>query len=316
MSNRQRARHVKDPVLLAKLTPQYPLGCKRVVISDDYLRSMGRPNASLVTGPILRIEAGGVMTGPERVGGAPVADAAAETAHNLDVLIYATGFDIVGSMDSVHVVGRDGMMIRDKYGPRGGPEAYLGITVPGLPNLCMLMGPNTGLGHSSMITMIEAQARYAAELISGAMRSGYKTVEVKEPECDAYNKELQGQLLKSVWSGCTSWYNMQGTKNIVLWCVCVCRGGGVRVRVCNGAGARARVRVRPARCAHLPPTPAAGLSRSRATTTRRGVCCGTSSRASERESRSPVASTDCCRRHHHCSGAPPPPASHTQRRLQ
>ena len=95
-------------------------------------------------------------------------------------------------------------------GAGGGGEAYLGVAAVGYPNMFFMMGPNTGLGHSSMITMIEAQARYAAEGIVTALARGWGSVEVREPVCAAYNKSLQGERMKNVWSNCNSWYNLQG----------------------------------------------------------------------------------------------------------
>ena len=131
-----------------------------------------------------------------------------------DVIVYATGFDIVASLDSLGVVGPRGVAMRDDSAKRGGPEAYLGLAAPGFPNLFFLAGPNTGLGHSSMISMIEAQARYVAEAIARARVEQWATIEVKADACTTYNATLQSELLKNVWASCVSWYNMQGKKNV------------------------------------------------------------------------------------------------------
>lgn len=205
-------RGVADPAaraaLLAKLSPAYPIGCKRVITSDDFYPALAQPHVSLETGAIIRVVKEGVV----------VADGAGgERTLPLDVLVYATGFDVVASIDSLGVVGADGLTMRRAFEAKGGPEAYLGVTAPGFPNLFMMMGPNTGLGHSSMITMIEAQARYAAEVVVSARARGYARVEVKEDVCDAYNKGLQAELRKNVWGSCVSWYNLAGAKNVVLW---------------------------------------------------------------------------------------------------
>jgi cation diffusion facilitator CzcD-associated flavoprotein CzcO len=131
------------------------------------------------------------------------------------VLVYATGFDVVASIDSLGVVGAGGLTLRRAFELKGGPEAYLGVAAPGFPNLFMMMGPNTGLGHSSMITMIEAQARYAAAVIARARARRWTRVEVRADATATYNAFIQGELLKNVWGGCVSWYNLAGAKNVV-----------------------------------------------------------------------------------------------------
>lgn len=200
-------RGVADPAaraaLLAKLSPAYPIGCKRVITSDDFYPALAQPHVSLETGAILRVVPSGVV----------VADGAGgEATIPLDVLVYATGFDVVASIDSLGVVGAGGLSMRRAFELKGGPEAYLGVAAPAFPNMFMMMGPNTGLGHSSMITMIEAQARYAAEVIARARARVWARVEVKAAVCDAYNKDLQAELRKNVWGSCVSWYNRAGRR--------------------------------------------------------------------------------------------------------
>ena len=231
LANKHRARAVADPELRAALTPNYPMGCKRVIVSDDFYPALCRPNVGLETRPIARLCAGGVVVGAapgkRALGGVAVVGAAGapppggapgEAAlHELDVVVYATGFDVVASIDSLNVTGRGGVTMAAAFKGTGGPEAYLGVAAPHFPNMFFMMGPNTGLGHSSMITMIEAQARYAAEAIAGALAEGARAVEVRADVCGAYNKALQGELAKNVWTSCHSWYNLQGVKNVVLW---------------------------------------------------------------------------------------------------
>ncbi len=227
LAHRHRARQVPDAALRAALTPDYPMGCKRVIVSDDFYPALGRPNVCLETRPIARLCAEGVAVAagapgkPRALGGA--AGTAREGAvpgealHELDVLIYATGFDVVASIDSLNVTGRGGVTMAAAFKAGDGPEAYLGVAAPRFPNMFFMMGPNTGLGHSSMITMIEAQARYAAEAVAGALAEGAKAVEVRADVCGQYNKNLQAELAKNVWTSCHSWYNLQGVKNVVLW---------------------------------------------------------------------------------------------------
>jgi cation diffusion facilitator CzcD-associated flavoprotein CzcO len=211
LANRHRERQVPNAALREALTPKYPMGCKRVIVSDDFYPALALPNVTLETAPIVRCTEGGIVVAPTGTSYPPAAPAApAERKYDLDILVYATGFDIVASMDSINVTGRGGATMRAAFAAGGGGEAYLGVCSPGFPNMFFMMGPNTGLGHSSMITMIEAQARYAAECICGALRRGVAAVEVKQDVCDAYNKTLQAELLKNVWSNCTSWYNLQG----------------------------------------------------------------------------------------------------------
>ena len=226
LANKHRERQVPNAALRAALTPAYPMGCKRVIVSDDFYPALGLPNVVLETAPIVRCVGEGIVVAPtaathpprtagEAQGSTAAAAAASTRQYDLDVIVYATGFDIVASMDSLNVKGRGGCSMREGFSSAGGGgEAYLGVAAVGYPNMFFMMGPNTGLGHSSMITMIEAQARYAAEAIVTALARGWGSVEVREPVCAAYNKSLQGELMKNVWSNCNSWYNLQGTVRV------------------------------------------------------------------------------------------------------
>ena len=216
LAHKHRSKQVKDPALRAALTPDYPMGCKRVIVSDDFYPALTLPHVVLETAPIAAVGARGVAVTPSPASHPPRAAGEAPGAqrhYDLDVLVYATGFDIVASMDSLGVTGRGGLRMADAFGA-GGMDAYLGCAAPRFPNMFFMMGPNTGLGHSSMITMIEAQARYAAEAIATARARGWASVEVKEGVCAAYNAWLQGELQKNVWSSCNSWYNLQGAVSV------------------------------------------------------------------------------------------------------
>jgi cation diffusion facilitator CzcD-associated flavoprotein CzcO len=196
-------RQVADPALRAALTPSYRLGCKRVLISNDYYPALTRPNVDLVTDAIAHVEPRGVRT-------------ADGVLHELDALICATGFRVTEYLAPIEVVGTDPS--RDLNAVwREALHTYLGITVAGFPNLFLLMGPNTGLGHNSMIFMIEAQARYAAQAIGLVRAGGRAALDVKPEVQAAFRAELAAKMAGTVWtSGCSSWYQTPGGE-VALW---------------------------------------------------------------------------------------------------
>ncbi|SFM37145.1 flavin-containing monooxygenase [Methylobacterium pseudosasicola] len=198
------AKAVKDRDLRAKLTPNYRLGCKRVLISDDYYPTLQRPNVTLETGNIARITESGVT----------LADG---TAHELDAIVYATGFDVTGSFARMDLVGRGGLRLADAWAG-GGMGAYQGITVAGFPNYFMLLGPNTGLGHNSIVSMIEVQVQHVLDCLS-ALRRGARDIEVR-PEAQArFLDRIRARLADSIWQagGCRSWYLDAEGRNTTLW---------------------------------------------------------------------------------------------------
>ncbi|WP_430910966.1 flavin-containing monooxygenase [Methylobacterium sp. sgz302541] len=203
------ARHhlrkaVPDKALRDRLTPRYRLGCKRVLVSDDYYPALTRPNVALESGGIARITPAGIV----------MQDG---TEHPLDVLIYATGFDVGASLSRVRTVGRGGLALSQAW--RDGVGAFQGITVSGFPNLFLLMGPNTGLGHNSMIVMIEAQVEHAIGCLKALRKAGAKAIEVR-PEAQArFLAEVRAKLADSIWTtgGCTSWYLDAQGRNTTLW---------------------------------------------------------------------------------------------------
>jgi cation diffusion facilitator CzcD-associated flavoprotein CzcO len=193
---------VQDPALREKLTPRYVMGCKRILLSNDYYPALVRPNVEVVTDGIARVTREGVVThdGHER---------------KVDAIICGTGFALADGMLSLDLVGLEGKKLPEAM--REKPEAYLGITVRDFPNLFMLMGPNTGLGHNSMIFMIEAQARYAVQAIQRLAREKLAYLHVREEVCNGFNADLAEKTRRTVWSsGCTSWYLRDG-RNISLW---------------------------------------------------------------------------------------------------
>jgi cation diffusion facilitator CzcD-associated flavoprotein CzcO len=187
-------RQVRDPALRAKLVPDYPIGAKRVLFNDDYYPTLSRPNVRLVTDGVERIEAGGVRTkGGERI--------------EADVIIYATGFKATEFLAPMRVTGSAGRSLDDEW--RSGAHAYLGVAVSGFPNLFMLYGPNTNLGHNSILVMIEAQAQYVIDAIRQLDARGSRRIDVRRPVMEEYNRSLQEDLAKSVWAAeKQSWYKL------------------------------------------------------------------------------------------------------------
>jgi cation diffusion facilitator CzcD-associated flavoprotein CzcO len=195
---------VPDPELRKKLTPEYVMGCKRILPSNEYYPALMRENVELVTDGIVAIEPSGVRTADGRL-------------HEVDVLVWATGFAVAEYLSPIRITGARGETLNDAWGARS-PEAYLGITVSGFPNLFLLMGPNTGLGHNSMVFMIEAQARYALQCVTQLAR-GARSLDVRSDVQGAFNRALRAKLEKTVWaSGCQSWYLSAGEgTNALTW---------------------------------------------------------------------------------------------------
>jgi cation diffusion facilitator CzcD-associated flavoprotein CzcO len=196
-------RKVKDPALRAKLTPSYKLGCKRVLPTNDYYPALQRDNVELVTDGIAEVRPHGILTkdGTERA---------------VDAIVLATGFEAAEAVAPFDVRGREGRDLAATW--RDGAEAYLGTSVAGFPNLFFIVGPNTGLGHTSMVFMIESQIAYILDAIKTMRKKGLASVEVREDVQTRFNAELQSRFPRTVWaSGCTSWYQTRSGKNTTLW---------------------------------------------------------------------------------------------------
>lgn len=186
------AAAVPDPKLRALLTPDYAPGCKRLLISDDYVPAVQRPNVEIVASGIERIAPGGVVT---RDG----------VLHAADVIVYGTGFETTSFLAPIEIEGQGGRKLHEVW--RDGAEAYLGVAVAGFPNLFLLYGPNTNLGHNSILFMIEAQVRYIVACIEELRRSGRASLEVRADVQERFNEQLQRALAETVWAtGCGSWY--------------------------------------------------------------------------------------------------------------
>jgi len=198
------ARKIADPALRAKLTPDYLPGCKRILLSSDYYPALAQPNVEVVTAAIREVVADGIVT--------------ADGVHRpLDAIVCGTGFRLNDADAAFTIIGADGANLGDAW-RRDGPQAYLGATVAGFPNLFLIAGPNTGLGHSSMIYMIESQIRYIADCIRALRRNGARTMTVRADVQRAYNDRLQRKLARTVWqSGCRSWYQTKHGRNTAIW---------------------------------------------------------------------------------------------------
>jgi len=192
------AEQVPDAALRAKLTPDYPIGCKRVLIADDYYPALLRPNVTLETDAIARFTPSGIET-------------TTGTRIDVDVIIYATGFETTGWHWSLDVIGRGGRHLSEIWAEA--PQAYLGITSAQFPNLFIVYGPNTNLGHNSITFMLERQAEYLVQALSTLRERDLAAMEVKQSAQDAFNAALQAALGKTTWAdpSCNSWYkNAQG----------------------------------------------------------------------------------------------------------
>ncbi len=194
---------IPDPKLRKALTPNYPPGCKRILISDDFFPTLLRDNVELVTTPIEHIVPEGIVTQGGRT-------------RAFDTIIFATGFQASRFFAPMSVTGRDGQSLDEVWRSRA--EAHRGVAVPGFPNFFILFGPNTALGHSSSIFMVEAQAHYILQCLQRMKRDKLNTLEPREKAARRYNAKLQRSMKKTVWqAGCRSWYQNDNGEVVLLW---------------------------------------------------------------------------------------------------
>ena len=188
-----------------KLTPTYRAGCKRILNSDTYYRGIANPKTQVITERITRMTRDGIVTfdGVE---------------HPVDVVVFATGFHVTDSYSYVDIKGPGGEDLVDRW-TREGVEAHRGVAVADMPNLFFLLGPNTGLGHNSVVFMIESQIRYVAKAIAAVDKARAQAVAPTRSAQDEFNGELQDDLAKTVWNtgGCRSWYMDSHGVNRTLW---------------------------------------------------------------------------------------------------
>ncbi|MGV0643104.1 NAD(P)/FAD-dependent oxidoreductase [Mycolicibacterium sp. XJ2546] len=198
-------RSIKDPELRRKLTPDYRAGCKRILNSDTYYRGIANPKTEVITDGIARFTPRGIAT-------------ADGTEREADVVVFGTGFHVTDSYTYVNIKGPGGEDLVDRW-TREGIAALRGITVADMPNVFFLLGPNTALGHNSVVFMIESQIRYAAQAIAAVDRAGAQALAPTREAQDRYNDKLQDELADTVWStgGCSSWYLDEHGVNRTLW---------------------------------------------------------------------------------------------------
>ena len=189
---RELETHIEDPELRKKLTPDYPAGCKRILLTNDWYPALARDNVDVETSRIAKVTENAVVTEDG-------------VSHPADVIIYATGFESTDFLAPMKVTGRGNADLNAVWAR--GAEAHRGVAVAGFPNFFMLYGPNTNLGHNSIIFMLECQVNYIAQCIETIGKERLRYLDVKAAAMGAFNRDLQQDMQKTVWAaGCSSWY--------------------------------------------------------------------------------------------------------------
>jgi cation diffusion facilitator CzcD-associated flavoprotein CzcO len=204
IARRHMEKQVTDPELRAKLTPTYIMGCKRILPSNEWYPALQQPNVELVTDGIREIQPDGIVTADGR-------------KHEVDTIVLATGFKVTDISLAHRIRDDNGVSMAEAW--QGSPQAYLGTSVAGYPNLFFVTGPNTGLGHNSLLFMIEAQLTYVLDALRLMRQRGATRVEVRREAVEAYNAYIQRRLVRSVWNtgGCSSWYLDKTGRNTTIW---------------------------------------------------------------------------------------------------
>jgi cation diffusion facilitator CzcD-associated flavoprotein CzcO len=202
MSLRHLQAQVQDPELRRKLRPHFQFGCKRILISDDYWASFERENVELVTDAIAEIRHDGIETKDGRL-------------HEVDAIVLATGFAVSLARAPFEITGRGGRVLDDVWA--GGAVAYKGMSVSGFPNWFVLMGPNTGPGHTSVLVYTEAQIEHVLQAIRRIRDDDLRYVEVRQDVQDRYNARIQARMPHMVWHTCQSWYLSPDGSNHALY---------------------------------------------------------------------------------------------------
>jgi cation diffusion facilitator CzcD-associated flavoprotein CzcO len=198
------ARSIADPDLRAKLTPDYVMGCKRILLSNDYYPALAQPNVDVVAAGLAKVD-GGTLTAQDG------------TAHDVGVIVFATGFHAVDMPIAGHIYGAAGVSLAQAWG--GDMRALRGTTIPGFPNLCLVVGPNTGLGHTSLIHIIESQIRYITDYVATLDRTGAAALDARVAAQDRWCADIERRMASTVWTtgGCVSWYLNAAGRNPTLW---------------------------------------------------------------------------------------------------
>jgi cation diffusion facilitator CzcD-associated flavoprotein CzcO len=201
---RHMEKQVADPELRARLTPTYRMGCKRILPSNDWYPALQQPNVELVTDGIKEIVPEGIVGADGRL-------------HEVDTIVLATGFKVTDISLAHRIRDANGVSMAEHW--QGSPQAYLGTSVAGYPNFFFVTGPNTGLGHNSLLFMIEAQLSYVLDALRQMRARGVTRIEVRRDAQEQFNAYIQRRLAGSVWNtgGCASWYLDATGKNTTIW---------------------------------------------------------------------------------------------------
>ncbi|MCX4700105.1 NAD(P)/FAD-dependent oxidoreductase [Streptomyces sp. NBC_01352] len=205
VAKRNMARSIKDPALRAKLTPGYRIGCKRILLSSEYYPALAKPNVDVVASGLSEVRGRTVVAGDG-------------TEAEVDAIVFGTGFHVTDMPIADRVVGADGRTLAEAWAA-GGMEALRGASVPGFPNWMTVIGPNTGLGNSSMILMIESQLNYMADYLRQLdVLGGRVALDARPSALHAWNRRVQERMKRTVWNtGCESWYLDANGRNTTLW---------------------------------------------------------------------------------------------------
>jgi cation diffusion facilitator CzcD-associated flavoprotein CzcO len=202
---RANLKTIRDPELRRKLTPDYQVACKRILLSNTLYPALGLPHVTLHDkhDAIQEITPTGARTASGHV--------------DLDVIVWATGYDATDAVISYPVVGRGGQTLADFW--RAYPRAYLGTAVPGFPNLFILTGPNTGIGHTSALFIIESQLEYVDACLARLEATGAASVEVRADAEAAWTEEIHREMARTVWKsgGCKSWYQSKSGHVVAMF---------------------------------------------------------------------------------------------------
>lgn len=198
-------RHVRDRALRKKLTPDFRIGCKRVLMANDYYPALTQPNVKVITEGVAEVREHSVVStdGTER---------------EVDAIIWGTGFHVTENPQWNNFIGRDGRSLAETWSERG-MESYLGTLIPNFPNMFEIIGPNTGLGHSSMVYMIESNTEFIISVLDFIDEAGVGSGEVTREAVDAFEEDINKRMKGTVWTsgGCSSWYLDSHGRNTTLW---------------------------------------------------------------------------------------------------
>jgi cation diffusion facilitator CzcD-associated flavoprotein CzcO len=203
IARRHMRSQISDPGLLEKVTPDYTIGCKRILPSNGWYRALGKPNVELVTSGVREVRERSIVDadGVER---------------EVDAIVFGTGFQVTDIPAAHRVRGRGGTLLDDVW--QGSPRAYLGTSIAGFPNLFFLLGPNTGLGHSSMVYMIESQIAHVMAALARMRERRAETIEIRPEAQQRYNADIDRRMGRTVWqTGCASWHIDRTGRNATIW---------------------------------------------------------------------------------------------------